>query len=147
MTNMEIKKAWEQMKRNIKKELGKDYNGFNYGFTMNARQIENRTATFTISIAWSYERLMKYEQDRIDRVMADPDWSEEGRARIIEDAKENMKSIEDRRARFGTKENEVQWATKTFENSKAFEKFQNTVGKTTWELETRDGFYGMRFYY
>ena len=145
---MEIKKAWEQMKRDIKKELGKEYHGFNYGFTMNARQIENRTATFTICNTRTYEKCIAYEQECIEMVRSG-NYGDKRRAEIIKYHEDNIKFYEGLRERFGNRENEVAWATKAFENSKAFEKFQNTVGKTTWELETKDnGFvYGMRFHY
>lgn len=53
-SSKDVKKAWEQMKKELKKEFPNE-DGLHYNFTMNKKQIENRTATFLASVNHCYE--------------------------------------------------------------------------------------------
>ena len=131
MTNAEIKKAFETFKKEIKKEAG-----LAYGFTMNRKQIEKRTATYlvcnTIDIDWEIANTEK----SMEKAGSAKDWYEK-RLAVVKAEKE----------RFGTKENELKETVKIIENSKAFSKFTETIGKTELTTEENDNCYYIRFNY
>lgn len=146
MTNQEIKKAWNQMKKDIKKELGED---FGYGFTMSAKQLENRTATYCIRLATTYEWDIHSVEIRDADIM---NWKVrdqediERQARIHAEYLEDIERIRAKIAKYGTKENEVSEITNKVVTSKAFKKFSDAVGNVEWEPEAKDCYY-IRFHY
>lgn len=146
MTNQEIKKAWNQMKKDIKKELGED---FSYGFTMSAKQLENRTATYCIRLATTYEWDIDCVESEDARIQAWEDRDQETierKARIHAEHLEKIERIRAKIAKFGTKENEVAEITTKVVTSKAFKKFSDVVGGVEWEPEVKDCYY-IRFHY
>lgn len=142
----EIKKAFETMKREIKKEMN-----ISGGFTMSARQIENRTATFLVCNLIPYEKEIKWHEDQVKRVKAYTSWSEAEKTRWIDDANKWISFWKSEQAKHGTKENFAKYETERVVSSKAFEKFSAAVGGCKWHTEIKkDGnieFVYIRFNY
>ena len=136
MTNTEIKKAWEVMKKEIKKELGLDY-----GFTMNAKQINNRTATYLVCNTRSYEDEIRLEQESIEKVMGYSTWTEAEKARRKENGEKQIARHTALLEKFGTKENELRMTHEAILNSKAFKKFASNFESVTTEFEIKENFY------
>jgi hypothetical protein len=139
---MEIKKAWEQMKKDIKKELG-----ISGGFTMTAKQIKNRTATFCICNVIPYEEEIERLQRTMEKVQGYTTWTDEEKARSKERDLQTLAVYEEGLAKYGTKENEAETVTAQIVNSKAFKKFQEEVGAVEWNTEQMDICYYIRFNY
>lgn len=144
MTSAEIKKAFEQFKKEIKKEAGLEY-----GFTMNKKQIEKRTATYTVeSSRTTYDENIAVAKMWDERVQSYDSWTDEEKARSHADAMERIEHIKARKEKYGTKANEVKTKAEIIKNSKAFKKFEDTVNKTTLTIEIdSEGFYKIRFNY
>lgn len=139
---MEIKKAWEQMKKDIKKELG-----ISGGFTMSAKQIKNRTATYCINNVIPFEDEIAREKKTDAMVQGYDTWTAEEKARSHARSLETIEAYERRLAKFGTKENEAKYYAEQIVNSKAFAKFQQEVGNVSWNIEQMDICYYVRFNY
>ena len=142
MTAQEIKKAWEQMKKEIKKETG-----IYGGFTMNQKQIKNRTATYCICNVIPYEEEIAQCKSTDEKVQGYDTWTETEKANSHEHAMNTIKRYQEKLAKYGTKENEAEMVTKEIINSKAFQKFQKAVGVTDWNIEQMDICYYIRFNY
>lgn len=143
MTDKEIKKAWETMKKELKKETGLES-----GFTMNAKQIKNRTATFLAcnNIPYS-EEIERLERD-CARVQAYDTWTAEEKARHKEYTDGQIERYTKRMEKHGTKENELRNKHDMLVNSKAFKKFAANFDSVTTEFETKENmFYYIRFHY
>lgn len=134
---MEIKKAFEQFKKELKKETG-----IAGGFTMNAKQIENRTATYCVGRTESYEATIKEFSDWKNRT---------NDACIIKECERRIAYFTEKRNQYGTRENENRTMIEQVINSKAYKKFCETVGavKFNKEVRTTDGvdFLYIRFHY
>lgn len=142
MTNAEIKKAFEQFKKEIKKEKG-----IAYGFTMNKKQIENRTATKFACYAASYDEVIEYYEHQIDKIKAYETFDDRD-ARIVEDYKTEIEGLRELKNRYGTRANQALALKKTIEETNAFKKFEETVGKTTLTTEIdSENCYKIRFRY
>ena len=143
---MEIKKAFEQFKKELKKETG-----ICGGFTMSAKQIENRTATYCVCNMISYEDEIAYHKRACDRVRGYDSWTEEEKARFISNAEETIKYYEGQIARYGTKENYARETVARIVNSNAFKNLANTIGDVRYctEIKTSSGLTleHLRFYY
>ena len=143
LTNEEIKKAWETMKKEIKKELGTTY-----GFTMNKKQIENRTATACICNNISYEREIAHAYNSIERIQAYDTWTEQEKADNKERNEQLIARYNEKLAQFGTKENEAITSLNQIENTKAYKKFVATMGgDVTMTIELKNDCYYIRFNY
>lgn len=142
MTNAEIKKAWEMMKKEIKKELG-----FEGGFTMSQKQINNRTATFLVCNTIPYETEIRRTQEIINRVMGYDSWTDTEKARSKAKSEECIADYTARMKQFGTKENEVQETLTKVTNSKAFKKFAGNFENVLAEVEEMQDCYYIRFCY
>lgn len=142
MTNLEIKKAWETMKKEIKKELGLEG-----GFTMSQKQINNRTATFLICNATAYEDEIRREKETTERVQSYTSWTAEEKARQKEQADKNTAHYLERLERYGTKENEATATLKQLLNSEAFKRFSGNFEKVAAMIEQKEACYYIRFYY
>lgn len=136
MTGTEIKKAWEVMKKEIKKELG-----IEGGFTMNVKQINNRTATYLVCTNRSYEDEIAYREREIARVMAFTSWTDEEKAKSKAETEQVIAKYAERLAKYGTKENELRVTRDEIVNSKAFKKFASNFESVTTEFEEKENFY------
>lgn len=140
---MEIKKAFEQFKKEVKKELG-----IKYGFSMTAKQIKNRTATFCICNTIPYERQIEYSKEVDAKVQGYESWTDEEKRVSHERHLEEIARYEAELAQYGTKENLMKEVTTAIVNSKAFERFQQNIGgKVYWSNEEMDICYYIRFDY
>lgn len=143
MTNAEIKKAWETMKKELKKELG-----IEGGFTMNAKQINNRTATYMACNNRPYEEEIRIAKETIEKVMAYTTWTEEEKARSKANTENWIEKETERIKKYGTKENELKMIHEEIVTSKAFQKFASNFEKVTTEFEEKENFlYYIRFNY
>lgn len=140
---MDIKKAWNTMKKELEKETG-----IAGGFTMSVKQIANRTATYLVCNNLSYEREIEYHRAEDERVQGFETWTDKEKERAHAREIETIERLERRLAEYGTKKNEANVAAEKIVKSKAFAKFQETVGSTVWVSveETNDAFY-VRFNY
>lgn len=139
----DVKKAWEQMKKDLKKELG-----IEGGFVMNAKQISNRTATYTVCNNWTFDREIEYHKKEDERVQSYTTWTPEAKARSHKDKLAYISALEEEKAKYGTKENQAAVVRAEIVNSKAFQKFQDAVGKVETAIEIRENFlYYIRFNY
>ena len=141
---MEIKKAWNNMKKDIEKELG-----IKGGFVMNKKQIEKRTATYTVCNTIPYdEEIDRYIRDDV-KVQSYNSWTAEEKARHHNQTIECVNWLVKDEEKYGTKENKAKTEQKQIMNSKAFKKFEEAVGNavcTIIEVDN-DGCYKLRFYY
>lgn len=144
LTSKEIKKAWETMKKNLKKEL-KD-GQFHEGFVMNATQIANRTATKTVCKACSYDEEIEYIKNYIIKSV---DWyDQETYERVKKSREEYMIYLEGCKQKYNTRREMVEATKKTLEESQSFKQFEKTVGKTEITIEIdSEKFYKFRFTY
>lgn len=143
MTNTEIKKAWETMKKELKKELG-----IEGGFTMGAKQINNRTATYLVCNIVSYEEEIKRAKDSNAIVQAYDSWTAEEKAKRNAETERQVAQYEELLAKYGTKENELRMVHEELVNSKAFQKFASNFENVTTEVEFKENFfYYIRFNY
>ena len=143
MTNNDIKKAFEQMKKELKKETG-----ICNGFVMNRKQIENRTATKTVTYAGEYDEVIEFYEKQIERVKGYETWTDEEKGRAIERDLESINALKELKKEFGTKSNQVRITKERIENSNAFKKFEDTIGKTSLTIEIdADNCYKIRFNY
>lgn len=143
---MEIKKAFETMKKELKKEIS-----ISGGFTMSAKQIENRTATYCVCNMISYEDEIKYHKAACDRVRSYKNWTDAEKERWISDTEVWVKYFEDCLEKYGTKENFANEMVNKIVNSKAFAKFCETVSGVRYctEIKNNSGLTVeyLRFYY
>ena len=140
---MEIKKAFEQFKKELKKETG-----IEYGFTMNKRQIENRTATKTVCYSKSYDYMITFFEKQIEKVQAYTSWTDEEKANSKARDLERIAELKELKRKYGTRKNEAIAQLKAIETSKSFEHFKSKVGDTKINLEIdSEGFYKIRFNY
>lgn len=139
----DIKKAFEQMKKDLFKETG-----IKGGFVMNKKQIENRTATYLLTNHfWPYEEDIRRTKESDARVQAYTTWTDEEKARSHERALRQIEAYERLIRDYGTKENLARVLMDKVVKSKAFAKFQEAVGKTTYRIEDKDDCYYLRFNY
>ena len=140
---VDIKKAWEQMKKDLKKETG-----ISGGFTMNARQIKNRTATYSVCNNKTYDEEIAYFEKQCAKVQTYTSWTDEEKAGCAARTAETVKAIQERKNKYGTKENEARYYEELIVNSKAFKKFEEAVGEVKTNIETIENFvYTIRFFY
>ena len=71
MTNEQIKKAFEIFKKEIKKEAG-----LAYGFTMNRKQIEKRTATYLVCNTIDIDREIADTEKSLETARSKDWWME-----------------------------------------------------------------------
>lgn len=137
----EIKKAFETMKKELKKETG-----IYGGFVMNAKQIENRTATYIVCNLIPYEKEIEDAKYWDGVVQGYKTWTDEAKARRHSENMARIATLEDMIAKYGTKMNEGKERITKILESKAFEKFSTTLGgvKTSTEIKTD---YGVDFLY
>ena len=134
LTDAEIKKAWDTMKKELKKEF-KNVDGLHGGFVMNAKQIKNRTATFTATGWESYEeRIADYIKGH-ETVMTYDSWSDKAKQDHKVRTEEKIAYTKAKKAQFGTIENEAETYFNMIQSSKAFAKFCKTVGKVEMHRE------------
>lgn len=139
---MEIKKAWERMKKQIKKETG-----ISYGFSMTARQIKNGTATLCLSNTMSYEAEIARAEASDKEVQGFKSWSDEEKRERHEYYLRLIKQLKGRKAKYGTKDEEARQTTERIVNSKAFKEFKEEVGEVTYGIEEANNCYYIRFNY
>ncbi len=125
MTDKEIKKAWNTMK----KEIGKECPDIPAGFTMTAKQIANRTATFNCGSTKAYDELIAMYDRQGDWGKEMADWCKE------------------LKAKYGTPRNEAAAYMGMIESSKAFAKFRQAIGSVEICLEETGKEYMVRFTY
>ena len=146
MTNAEIKKAFETFKKEVVKELS-SY-GVSSGFTMSKRQIELRTATLIVNNIIPFDNEIKDATETDKKIQGYSSWSEESKEKTHKSYMEFIENCQKRKALYGSKENELMETKKAIEESAAFAKFQEKVGKTTLTTELQNNFaYYIRFHY
>ena len=133
MTNQEIKKAFERFKKELNKETG-----IKGGFTMNCKQIENRTATYAVCPAIDF-----------DSKIADAEaWaakaSREDHKKICLETAEYFKAL---KAQYGTWEARAEEIIGKVTGSKAFETFSAAIGGVKWNTELGKDYCGQRWLY
>lgn len=138
MTNKEIKKAWNTMKKEIELELG-----IKYGFTMTNKQIENRTATYLVCNDFTYEEEIERETNSMNKAIEN--------GNDISYHEENLKELNELKNKYCTKDNQVASMIKVITNSNAFKKFEKVVGKVSCFTEVKYqlgvGYIYIRFVY
>lgn len=139
---MEIKKAFNQFKKELAKECG-----IEGGFTMSARQIESRTATYCVSTIVEFDDLIEQNTKTANTIMGYSNWSAESRKARYDDCMESVKRISALKEKYGTQRNRTIAMMNQIKNSKAFEKFQTEVGKTMLSVESTKEAWYIRFNY
>ena len=142
MEMTEIKKAFEQMKKDAKKELG-----ISYGFTMSAKQIKNRTATLSVCNDIPYEDEIRRAEADDRRVQSYDTWTAEEKANCHARTIANVEAIKTKLAKYGTKQKEAEAVERQITNSKAFKRFREAVGDCVTTIDHMDICYYIRFHY
>ncbi len=146
MTDKEIKKAWNQMKKELKKEYP-NVPALGHGFTMSGKQLNLRTATFLGASVLSYDWHIEYYEKTTIRVMGYHSWTQEEKEKCKKENAGYIAEYMHLKEMYGTPENEVREYMRMIKESKAFKKFADTVGNVTLRFEeTKDGYY-VRFMY
>ena len=120
----DIKKAWNQFKKDIKKE-GIDLTGSCY---MTAKQMANRTATILICDNIPYAEEIKYTTAAIQKVCGFDTWTAEEKVRSIKHHTEQIAKYTESLIKYGTKENEHKHTVESILRSKAWNAFTTAVG-------------------
>lgn len=145
MTNTEIKKAFEQMKKDIAKE-----SGIKYGFTMNKKQIEKRTATYCVCYGGStYDEDIDYEIKSDMKVQTWDTWTDEEKHDHHLRMLERVKYFSVLESKYGTKQNQAKMTAQAIRNTQAFARFEEAIGNTVATMIEQDneGFWRVRFFY
>lgn len=144
----EIKAAWNTFKREAKKEISFDLSGCCY---MNAKQIQNGTATITLCADTEYDEIISSYRTAIDRVNGYDTWTAKEKKERESYYLDAIEKCETEKATYGTKVNEVNAMTNEIINSAAFKKMTNVIGVHTYatELIKKDGMnvYQIRIHY
>lgn len=131
----DIKKAWEAMKKELKKELGLTGGTFR----MSTTQMEKRTASYLVTDIVSYEKSIKLVTSNIE-AWQNSNWRTEVKEKSIKELREALLRYEEKVKKYGTKNQEIMELLNKVRNSKAFAKFQETAGPTSCYIE-KNGFY------
>lgn len=139
---MEIKKAFETFKKEIKKELG-----LSGGFTMSAKQIANRTATQIVVADIPFQTFIDQTIREDERIQSYDTWTDAQKARSHEEHIERIRRLGHRLNVYGTPYNMAVRRMCDIAASEAFRKFQENVGQTSLNVEQMNGAYYIRFNY
>lgn len=143
---MEIKKAFEQFKKELKKETG-----IFGGFVMNRAQIAKGTATKLVCNTISYEKEIEEVVYYDEKVQGYETWTDEEKARRHTRNLERIAYLNGEIEKYGTKTNFANDEVERIVNSKAFQKFSETAGGVKYgtEIKTEFGvdYIYLRFYY
>lgn len=142
MTNEELKKAWNK----IKKAMVKKDSDLNGSFRMTAKQIANRTATVSLCNTVEYDNEIEEKLKDNEKVQAYTTWTDEEKANAQADTDKYVARRKNRKAMFKTKENEAKMLAKMITESKEFKEFQNLTGATT-TIELTHLWEGLDVYY
>lgn len=136
MDSKEIKKAWNRFKNQ-----NKQYNGCCY---MNARQIENHTATIRLTYMYDYDEAIKSFTEYIDELS-----DKEGKyvADAIERSKKALKGYQDLKAKYGSKKNEIDCRIEELINSESWNELQSKIGMIKTSIEFKDDYCYLRLNY
>ena len=143
MEAKEIKSAWNKFKKDVQKETGIDLTGCCY---MNAKQIENRTATICLVNDIDYDREIARERRSIEQVNGYETWTDEEKQSHERRSLESIAFYEARKAEYGTKENEAQVEFDQITNSKAYKVLAEAIGIENVWLELVEKWKGLSCY-
>lgn len=143
MTANEIKNAWNTFKKEIKKELTFDLTGCCY---MNAKQIQNGTATICLCNDIEYDNDIAESLSSIERVNGYNAWTAEEKKRSEAKQREYIKFIENQKATYGTKANEAKTKNDAIIASNAYKKLAASIGIHDAELEFVHKWAGLNLY-
>lgn len=133
----DIKKVWNQFKKDIKKE-GLDLTGACY---MTARQLANRTATICICNNRPYEKEIEYTAEQMQKMLGYDTWTAEEKVRSAKSSTDSIAHYTKKLMQYGTKENEYKQTVSFILNSKAWQTFTAAIGtQVTTEYEEKDNF-------
>ena len=142
MTDVEIKKAFDTMKRKLAKEIG-----IKSGYYCKAKQIGNRTATLCVCNDIPYEQEILREQEIDKRIQGYSNWCEDAKACRHADAVKRIAKYQAKLMKYKTKSNEAKSVKETIERSKAFKEFADNFESATITTEEANGLYYIRFNY
>ncbi len=134
---MEIKKSWNQFKKDAKKEGLEFLNGCCY---MTAKQISLGTATIYLCTSRSYEDEIQWYCKEINKIKINKygGWTADRQERGINCCNEKIAFYEGEKQKYGTRENEAKVKASTIVNSKAFKTFCEASGlNVTTAIETK----------
>lgn len=143
MTANEIKNAWNVFKKEIAKEMPFSLTGCCY---MNAKQIQNGTATIVLCNDIEYDEDIADRLRSIERVNAYTSWTDDEKKRSEASEREAIKYLESTKATYGTKANEAKIKAEAITNSKAFKKLAAAIGIKGAELEFTHKWAGLNIY-
>lgn len=133
---MEIKKAWNQFKKDAKKEGLEFLNGCCY---MTAKQISLGTATIYLCPSSSYENEIQWCCKELNEIINNKyGWTAEQQERGINCCNEKIAFYEGKKKRYKSRENEAKVKASTIVDSKAFKTFCEASGlNVTTAIETK----------
>ena len=143
MTTTEIKKAWNNFKKEAKKEISFDLTGCCY---MNAKQIANGTATIALCNDIEYDTEIARQRRTIEQVNGYTSWTPEEKKRSEAHSLARIAEYEAEKAAYGTKTNEAQVKAVEITSSAAFIKMAKTIGVHAFELELVKKWEGLNLY-
>lgn len=143
MTDVEIKKAFDTMKRKLAKEIG-----ISSGYYCKAKQIENRTATLLVCNDTPYETEIERAQAIDERVQSYDTWTDAEKARSHEWSVKTIALYREKLAKYGTKSGELAATREALSNAEAFKAFAACFEEgVTLTTEQANGCYYIRFNY
>ena len=142
MTDKEIKKAFDTMKRSLAKEIG-----IRSGYYCNARQIENRTATLLVCSCTPYEKEIERAKAIDKTVQGYTTWTDEEKAASHNRFLEDIARFQGKMERYKTKGCEFLAVKRAVSESKAYNAFAANFGKVTMDSEIANNCYYIRFHY
>lgn len=127
MTNEEIKKEFNK----VKKAMIKKDETLTGCFRMTAKQLANRTATVCLCNNIEYDDEIDMALYEHMKVQAYTSWTDEEKARNKKEYDESIAKKKERKAMYGTKENEAKKLAEMITGSDEFKRFQEMTGATT----------------
>ena len=142
MTDQEIKKAFDTMKRGLAKEIG-----ISSGYYCKAKQIENRTATLLVCNDIPYEDEIASAKAMDERVQSYDTWTDESKARHHSYALDAIARYQARLDKYGTKQGELIAVLHALQGSKSFQNFAAHFDHVSLTTEAKNGCHYIRFNY
>ena len=139
----EIKKAWNTFKKEAQKEISFSMSGSCY---MNAKQIANGTATITLCSDTEYDACVRSRCEGIEMVNGYTTWTDEEKKNYEARNLEEIRFIEDKKAKYGNKANEANVKAAEIRSSKAFKKLAEAIGITAVNVELVKKWEGLNCY-
>lgn len=138
----DIKKAFNQFKKDLDVECA-----ISGGFTMSQKQIANRTATYCVASTTEFREMINFFIREDYQVQGYNTWTVEAKQKAHERHERSIQLLEEQEALYGDRHGQAMHYLDKIRDSKAFARFQRTVGDTQLTIERAKDAWYIRFNY